>query len=345
MLRSPVDIDRLEKFLSALLRRSGLRAADARAVAWVYRTMTLRGVGHHDVTDFPNLLAKLAAGTFTARPRIATVVDRQAVAVMDGDGAPGALSAYRMTELAIRKARRYGLGFVTLRNSNHFIGAAAYTLLAAERGLIGLALSNTVPGMGSGRSRDAAIGNNPWGFAVQTGAGWPLLLDMCNAYASYGKLHEFKKHGWKIPPTWGLDRRRRPTTDPVGVLDGGLPLPLGDHKGFALAILVELLTSVLSGGAMLDEVSLSPTRRNGSCQAALVIDPRRFLTPATFAARSRKLVRKLQDHPPLKRGAPLLLPGQRSHLAALKIHKDGVRLSRQTLAALNGWAARLHVEV
>jgi LDH2 family malate/lactate/ureidoglycolate dehydrogenase len=345
MIQSPISARRLRGLMERLLRKIGMRAADASAVAWVFHTMTLRGVGHHDVTSLPGLLKRLADGVHKVRPRVRAVLRRGAVAVLEGDNAPGPLAAYRMMQLAVALARRHGIGMVSMRNSNHFLGAAPYALLAAESDMLGIAASNTMPCMGTGASRDRAIGNNPWGFAARTGAGFPFLLDICNAYASYGKLHEYASRGWKVPRDWGLDSRGRKTTDPAKVIRGGVPMPMADHKGFSLSLLVEILTGVLSGGAIADEVRLSPKGGNGSCQAAIAIDIRHFLPLARFRRRTARLARYLTNHPLLDPRRATMLPGQRSHQAAVRIRREGVRLSRRTLAELNQWAARLGVRV
>jgi LDH2 family malate/lactate/ureidoglycolate dehydrogenase len=340
-----ISVRRLRSLMERLLRAVGVRPADARAVAWVYEMMTLRGVGHHDVSGLPGLLKRLADGVHKPRPQVRVVRQRGAIAVMDGDNAPGPLAAYRMMEKAVALARRHGIGMVSMRNGNHFLGAAPYAMLAAEHDMIGLAASSTVPCMGTGTSRGRAIGNNPWGFAARTGAGFPFLLDICNAYASYGKLHEYHEAGRKIPREWGLDSCGRPTTDAGKVIHGGVPMPMADHKGFSMSILVEVLAGVLSGGAILGEISLGPKGGNGSCQAAIAIDIAHFLPLAAFRRRTAQLARRLAAQPLLAPRRPTLLPGQRSHAASVRIRREGVRLSRDTLAGLREWAKRLGVRV
>lgn len=343
MIKSIISIERLSRLVVRLLIKMGVKPADARKIAWVYRIMTLRGVGHHDINSLPFELTRLEKGYSKPRPRIKLAKDRRAVAVLDGDNGPGPLVAYIMTQKAVAKARKFGLGLVSARNSNHFIGAAAYCLLAAEHGMLGIAASNTDTVMGAHGSADRAIGNNPWGFAVRTGAGFPLLLDICNAYASYGKLHDYRKKGWKVPKEWGLDSRGRNTTDPGRILDGGVPLPMVGHKGFGLSILMEILTSVLSGGAITDEIALMSRQDNGFSHAALVINPAFFMSPRVFKARTRKLVTYLKGHPPLKKGVPILLPGERSYKTGRKLKKTGIRLEPHTRKNLQQWMDKLGV--
>jgi ureidoglycolate dehydrogenase (NAD+) len=335
-----IAVKRLERLMVRMLCALNVSPADAKAIAWVYSAMTLRGMGHHDATWFPNLLQNLKDGALKARPSIATEVDRGAMAVMDGDNAPGPLAAYRMTETAIEKARQYGVGLACIRNSNHFVGAAPYALLAAKHKMLGLVASNTSLCMGTGASSDRAIGNDPWGFAVDGGAGYPLLLDICNAYASYGKLAEYAASGDPIPTTWGMDSQGRPTASAERVIKGGVPLPIGGHKGFSIALLVEILTGVLSGGAILDEIALGG---GGSSQVALVLDISHFMPAKRFTARTRDMVDYLKAHPLLDPNQPTMMPGERSHGAAREIRKKGVLLDKATIAKFNGWFESLGI--
>jgi LDH2 family malate/lactate/ureidoglycolate dehydrogenase len=241
-----------------------------------------------------------------------------------------------MTVQAMKKAEKYGIGIAIMRGSNHFVGSAAYTLMAAERGMLGIAMSNTESIMAAPESKDKVIGNNPWGFAVPTGAGFPLLLDICNAYASFGKFWLYRKNKWKIPPEWGLDGSGKNTTDPAKVIDGGIPLPMAGHKGFGIAILVELLTSVLSGGTITDEVRHPNGKGKGFSQAALVIDIGHFMPVSRFKERTKRMIRHLKKHP-VRGGGKIELPGERSHRAKQRLMKTGIRLGPSLRRKLESW--------
>jgi LDH2 family malate/lactate/ureidoglycolate dehydrogenase len=335
MISSKIHIEDLESLMAKMLRKVDVTPANARDIAWVFKTMTLRGVGHHDVGSFPGVVRNLRDGVFNPRPKIKTVVSKQATAVMDADNAPGTLAAFRMTKKAIQKARKYGIGIVTMRNSNHFLGSAAYTLLAAEQDMIGITLSNTVASMAAHGSKDKAIGNNPWGFAVKTGAGFPVMLDIANAYASFGKLFDYMNNNREIPSEWGLDESGENTSDPSKVLRGGVPLPMAGHKGFGLAIMVELLTSILAGGAITENVRMNSLEGNGHSQASIVINIKHFLPMATFESRTKEMVDLLHNHEPLDPEKPVLLPGERSFNSSVKLAGEGIVLREKTVNEFN----------
>ncbi|MBT6605620.1 Ldh family oxidoreductase [Candidatus Bathyarchaeota archaeon] len=343
MITSKIQVDDLESLMVKMLRKVDVTPANARDIAWVFKTMTLRGVGHHDIGSFPGIIRNLRDGVFNPRPKIKTVVSKQATAVMDADNAPGTLAAFRMTEKAILKARKYGIGIVTMRNSNHFLGSAAYNLLAAEQDMIGITMSNTLASMAAHGSKDKAIGNNPWGFAAKTGAEFPIMLDIANAYASFGKLFDYMNNNWDIPREWGLDELGENTSDPSRVLRGGVSLPMAGHKGFGLAIMVELLTSILAGGAITENVRMNSLEGNGHSQASIVININHFLPVATFEDRTKEMVELLHNHEPLDSEKPVLLPGERSYTSRKKLADEGIVLNQKTVDELTQLLDELNI--
>ncbi len=115
-----------------------------------------------------------------------------------------------------------------------------------------------------------------------------------------------------------------------------------DHGGL-LAVLVEILSAVLSGGAVTDDVSLTPKGGNGSSQTAIVIDIEHFMPMRRFKSRTKRMVDHLKSHPPLDPKHPVVLPGERSHKAGLTSRKEGVKLSKETIDALNRWLRKLGI--
>ena len=345
MITERIEIDDLEAIMIRILRKVDVTAANARDIAWVFKVMTLRGVGHHDIGDFPRLVTNIRDRTFNPRPNIKTIVSKKAMAVMDADNAPGTLAAFRMTQKAIQKADKYGIGIVSMRNSNHYLGSAPYSLLAAKHDMLAISMSNTVASMAAHGSKDRAIGNNPWGFAVNTGAGFPLLMDICNAYASHGKLNDYMINNRNIPREWGLDQFGENTTDPSKVMRGGVSLPMAEHKGFGISIMMEILTSILSGGAFTENIKMNSQEGNGHSQAAIVINIKYFLPMEAFEIRTKEMIALLKNHSPLEPGKPVLLPGERSSESSKKINKEGLLLRKKTVDDLNQLLDELSVKV
>ena len=334
-----ISAQAVEGFTAALLQGVRVLPHDARPVAWVYTTQSLRGVGHHDINSLPARLNRLTEGSINPRPEIRILASQDATAVIDGDNGLGELVTHRAMSLAIEKATVRGVGFVTARSSNHFLAAAPYALMATQAGMIGLAFSNTISCMAAHGANDDAIGNNPFGFAAPTAAGYPIVFDICNAYASLGTMSEKARNGESIPDSWGRDKEGRATTDPKAVLDGGLFMPMGGHKGFGLAILVEILTSVLGGGAITDQIRMRAAQPGeGHSQCCLAVNIAQFMTVETFNQRTAAMITMLKSH-----GAEVMIPGERSAHAAAQAWTDGVLIRAEAAHALRDWARRLNV--
>jgi LDH2 family malate/lactate/ureidoglycolate dehydrogenase len=153
--------------------------------------------------------------------------------------------------LAIEKAITNGIGMVAVKNSNHFGTAAEYSMMASEKGLIGIAISNTVPVMAPTGGLGKVIGNNPLSFSFPAaGEGPDITIDMAMTTVAYGKLLIKRNNHQPIPYGWGTDKTGKDTTDPNDVINGGYLLPMGGPKGYGLALANEILTSVISGGVV-----------------------------------------------------------------------------------------------
>jgi hypothetical protein len=164
----------LEEFAAAVLAALGLPAADALVTAQAIVRADLEGVETHGLRRLPNYVARLQRGLINPRPQMTFVRRRGGTAVLDADNGPGQVAAARAMVEAIRLAGEYGTGWVAVRQSNHFGAAAYYANLAAEVGMIGVALSNSPPGMAPWGGRQAFLGTNPIGVGMPGGRGHRL---------------------------------------------------------------------------------------------------------------------------------------------------------------------------
>ncbi len=290
-----IAIDRLTHFVYELLVAIGLNAANARIVTDVFVRATLRGVGHHDIYFLPEWLGRFNDKLVNLTPNITLLQKTQPVESYEGDNGPGELCSSHIMQRAIDLAHQYGIGLCTIRHSNHFLAAAPYVEQAAEQNYLGLIFSRCPPAvMGAPGARHNFIGNNPLGFAAQTGHDFPLMLDIAMAYASLGKLEENIALGKSVPDYWGTNAAGRPTTDPKAILEGGMSAPIGGHKGFGLALLTEILTGVLSGGEILDEPNATNDTTGVYAQTAIEIKVEGLLPVNTFRQRTSDLINRSQ---------------------------------------------------
>lgn len=247
---------RLSRFVTMVFERLGVPEKDAEIAASVLVTADLRGVDSHGVVRVnPHgwYVKALRDGVMNPRPQIRIVEDRPASAVIEGDGGPGMVVAHQAMELAIEKACSSGLAFVGVRNSRHFGMAGYYSMMALPHDMIGISMTNAgrqvVPTFG----REAKYGTNPLSIAAPAGEALPFVLDMATTTAAAGKLEVAARLGASIPIGWALDENSQPTTAPRTAQKARRLLPLGStreggsHKGYGLAITIEILCGVLSG--------------------------------------------------------------------------------------------------
>jgi LDH2 family malate/lactate/ureidoglycolate dehydrogenase len=248
----------------------------------------------------------------------------------------------RALEASIGLARETGVGIAFARASNHFGPVAPYSLLAAEAGFASIIGSNASTTIAPTGGRDARLGNSPVGFCVPNPGGQPILLDMALSVVARAKIRGAAKRGEAIPPTWATDKDGRPTTDPKAALDGFL-LPIGGHKGYGLALIVDLFAGLLSGAAYLTHVSSwadNPEAPQDLGHFFFLIDAARLGPPEWLAGRMRDFAAILHDAPRADPATPVLLPGE-IELGKLERHRrDGIALDPALISRLESLAAR-----
>ncbi|HTK20981.1 MAG TPA: Ldh family oxidoreductase, partial [Mucilaginibacter sp.] len=186
-------------------------------------------------------------------PDIKVVHETATTATVDGDAGLGLVVAPFAMNVAIEKAEKYGSGWVSVRNSNHFGIAGYHAMKAVEKDMIGFAMTNASPLVSPTFSSERLLGTNPMCYAFPAGEYPPVIVDMATSAAANGKLEIAQRAGEQVPGGWIQNKQGGPTTDPHALKSGGALLPLGSdrdhgsHKGFGLSATVDILSAVLSG--------------------------------------------------------------------------------------------------
>lgn len=250
-----VNADELRRFTAEIFRRVGLETADAEIAADVLVAADLRGVDSHGVAHLELwYVRRIQEGIIDPKAKIQVISEAPAAALLDGGRGLGMVVAYRAMEYCIGKARNAGAAVVAVRNSNHFGMAAYYSMMALREGMVGLAMTNATPIVVPTFGRQGAVGTNPISLAAPAGQERPFVLDMATSVVAHGKLEIAARRGKKIPLGWALGRDGHPTDDPLEAMAARALLPLGStpelssHKGYGLALMVDILCGVLSGG-------------------------------------------------------------------------------------------------
>ena len=343
MTETSVAAAKLTGFAAACLEKLGLAAADAGLVAETLVESNLRGVDSHGVVRLPHYAKRLRNGTVNPRPKISVQRTGGSTAVVEGDRGMGQLVAVRAMREAISLAKESGVGAVGARNSSHCGACAYFVELAAREGMVGIALTHTDSIMVPPGMKRIFLGSNPIAFGAPAAGGPPLVIDMSTTHAAWGKVIVAREEGKPVPPDWGVDAEGRPTTDPHKVV--GLA-PSGAHKGYALALMVEVLCAQLMGLPFGRHVTkmygeLEKPRNLGHFMLAL--DVAHFVDPELFSSRVSELLQEARAEEPADPARPPLAPGDPERLTAERRRLVGVPLGTAVFAELNALATELGV--
>ena len=341
-----VSHEALQRFIQTALLSQGLPEADAAQVARLMTEADLQGSDGHGVIRLPQYVKRIRAGGINKQPRIRVVQERAAMAVIDGDNGMGHLVVTRAVDLAIEKARTAGVAWVSTRYSNHAGPASLYARRPLEHDMLGLYFAvgnaNHLPPWGG---MDMLLSTNPISAGIPTDEEPPVVLDMATTVAAYGKVKAKAKRGELMPAGWMIDRQGQPLLDPKRANEGFL-LPIGEHKGYGLALIVGLLAGTLGGAAMgRDVVDFNADHKTvtNTGQAILVIDLAAFGDPQDFKHAVDKLVRDIRSSERLPGVDRIWLPGEQSHAKRSRHAAAGIPVSHGVMAELHTLAAELGI--
>jgi LDH2 family malate/lactate/ureidoglycolate dehydrogenase len=246
-------IEALREFCTRVLLHFGVPKNDAVQAAEVLACADLRGIDSHGVARLHTYFDMLSEGRINPKPEIKVVRSTLSTATVDGDNGLGLVVGPQANRIAMDMAEKAGSGWVGARNTNHFGIAGYYVLKALERDLIGWAMTNSTKLVAPLWGAERMLGTNPISIAFPGKEEPPIVIDMATSAAAYGKIEIARRRGEPIPEGWAIDNEGHATTDPDDMIAGGALLPLGSdrerggHKGYALAIMVDVLCGALSG--------------------------------------------------------------------------------------------------
>jgi uncharacterized oxidoreductase len=338
-----IDSTVLTDFVEQVFRAAGTPAEDAHLVAASLVKSNLVGHDSHGVVRVRQYLDNIAKGELS--PAARPVIERETATIttVDAKYGFGQVAAHFAITKTIEKAQNQGLAATGLYNCNHAGRMGEWVEMAADRGLIGLAYCSggrpgglVAPFGGAGR----LLGTNPMAAAVPIAGHPPFVMDFATSVVAEGKVRVAHNKGQSIPEGWILDAQGRPSTNPNDLYEGGMLLPTAGHKGFGLAMLIELLGAVLTGQGG----PWSPgytTVRNGIIFIVLSIEA--FRPPEDFLAEAAILRNKTKATPPAPGFDEVLLPGEPEHQMAERRQAEGISIDETTWGQLTEAARQLGV--
>lgn len=333
----PVDFERHRAQIAAILEAWGMPPANAATAADGIAWADVRGVKSHGISKLPGYDVWRRDGRIRveAAPRIER--ETPVSALIDGEGGLGYAAGRLAMETAIAKARESGIGVISVRNSAHFGACGFYAEMAVEAGLVGLVMTGTAarsvaPALGA----QAKLGTEPIAFGAPAEGDDYFLLDMATTTVAQGKILNLFVENQPCPPGWILDAAGAPSTDTRDYFDnGGFITSLGgsllggSYKGYGLAVMVDILSSCLSGSSLITDPlhANRPGQPNNIGHFFLALDPGLFREPADFRRDVSTLIDSLRATKPLGGAAPVMVAGDPERRAMARHREKGIEVA------------------
>lgn len=340
------DFEKLEILARDIFKAIGVPPDGASWMAQLLVRSNLRGHDSHGVIRIPQYITSWRRGDANPKAEPSVIQEGPATALVDGNLGFGQIVASRGIELAMEKAGTVGVSAVGIFNCNHIGRLADYTEMAIERDMLALM---TVNNSGAGQrmapwgGRAPRLSTNPLAFACPAKDATPVSFDISTTVAAEGKIRVKRNRQEQIPPGWVLDADGRPTTDPNALYGDppGTILPAGGHKGYALALMIEILSGILARAGHCTE---SPgSIRNGVFM--VVFEIARFVAPATFRDEVDNLIRYLKSCPTIPGTDKILTPGEPELLTEEERRRSGIFVEDQTWRQIQEVAREFHVPI
>lgn len=328
-----IPAETIRRQLEAVFEKWGMPEDHIETTVDVMVATDLSGVDSHGLGMLPSYHLRRGRGMINDRPDIRVVREKPAVALIDADRSLGHSPAVKAMRLAMEKARETGVAVAGVRNSNHFGAAGYYSRMAADAGLLGMAMTNApTPAMTPTFGRDPVLGTNPLAFAAPAERNPPFGLDMATTTVAVGKLNIARRLGKPVPEGWALNEAGLPETDGAAAYAARRLTPLGGdrerggHKGYGLATMVEILCAVLNG-AWSDAPDADGKRARTKHDVGhffLAIDPAKVRSDGEFEADLDRMIDMLRATPPVDPSRPVMVAGDPEVASTEERTKNGV---------------------
>ncbi len=337
--------EELQSLVAQLAAGVGVPSGDAALFADALVDADLRGVPTHGVSRLNIYLQRIEAGLIDPQAELATVRRAGSVLSLDAGNGLGQVQARKALDLLILLAGQNGVAAATIRNSQHFGALSWYCNYAASQQMILLAMTNCEAAMSPEGGYEAFFGTNPIAASFPTSKGFPVKIDLSTSIVARGNIIAAQKKKEPIPEGWALNPKGKPTTDATQALLGTV-LTMAGHKGYALAMMVELFSGVLSGAAIGPDVGSMYKNLDHKQDVGhffCLFDVKAFLDYSEYLGRIDKTIDRIRASKRRPGVDEILVPGERSARKAAINLAQGIPVSPETVAELEHWCSRLHV--
>jgi len=347
----------LVNFSVAVFKKMGCPDNQARLAAKVLIDADLKGIDSHGIARLPGYVRLWEKDRINSNPEVKVVYETPSTAVVDGDRGLGLVVAPEAMKVAIKKAETAGTGWVSVRNSNHYGIAGYHALMAVEKDMVGISMTNASPLVAPTFSAERLLGTNPIAVAIPALNQPPFVADFATTTVANGKLEISKRKGQPIPTGWAQDAHGNPSTSASCVEEGGALVPLGgtrelgSHKGYCLGSIVDIFSAVFSGAnygpwvppfVSFLEPSSDPVGKGiGHFFGAMRIDA--FRPAEEFKAEMDRWINRIRDSKPAEGEQQVLIPGDPERAAHKTRMSEGIPLLPAVIDNLNRLSMEFNV--
>lgn len=340
-----IDFNTMEKFMTDVFIGLGVPDEDAKVCADVLITSDRRGIDSHGIGRLKTIYYdRILQGILFPKTNFEIIKEGPTTAVIDGHDGMGHVIGHKSMQMAIDKAKEYGLGMTAVRNSSHYGIAGYYVLMAVRSGMIGITGTNARPSVAPTFGIENMLGTNPITFGLPTDEKFPFVIDCATSLSQRGKLEVYARENKEIPEGWVIGQDGKPRVDTQQILKdlvkgtaaltplGGIGEELGGHKGYGYGTVVEILCAALQGGSFLKMLLGFKDGKKVPYNLGhffIAIDIETFTELSEFKKTAGKILRELRHSKKMPHADRIYTAGEKEHLAFLERKEKGVPLNKK----------------
>jgi L-2-hydroxycarboxylate dehydrogenase (NAD+) len=342
-----ISFEVIEKFMVNVMVKAGIPEKDARIIGDVLIQADKLGFDSHGVNRLKSIyLDRIKSGIVNPVTNYKIVKEGPTTAVIDGQNGMGHVISYNAMRMAIDKAKKYGMGMVTVRNSSHYGFAGYYPLMAVKENMIGITGTNARPSVAPTFGVENILGTNPMTFGIPSDEEFPFLLDCATSITQRGKVELYAREGKKLHKGWVIDENGESKTNSSEVLEdiiagkaaltplGGLGEESGGYKGYGYATVVEILSAALQQGSFMKMLNGFKDGKRIPYSVGhffIVIDISAFTEPADFKKTTGTILRELRASKKMPGQKRIYTAGEKEHETWMKRKDKGVPFNKELL--------------
>ncbi len=327
------------RLVKGILVAADFPEGDAELIAKVITHSDFTGVYSHGLSRLTRYMRQIEKGALNPRPNFRKVLDTGAVMVFDSDNGSGIASLCKAYDETLERARQFGIAMSTGRHNANIGCGSYYGWRAAADNMVAIVCCNTYAFTSPLGGADRLIGTNPIVVGVPAGQEYPMVLDMSTTAVAMGKIQAAEREGQAIPAEWAKDYDGNPTTDPSKAFS---LTPIAAHKGYGLAVMVDVLSTMFSGAAFGTDIGLfSKLEKENTGFCLIMIDPSKFMPLEDFKAEVDRYVRTMKDGRKAPGVQEIFVPGEIEYRKFETMKKTGFEVSEKLSAELAKLSAEL----